>query len=208
MDSTRPRAPMPRLRAIDRAAEAAMVVLGLAFVVGDSDPWLELAYLLGWDVLALVYLVVGCVVVKRWPFGGESARGYGLSLLSTVAPSVVGMTAAATVILQEEDGALGAATNAAGVAAIVLAWMLLHVGFARLYAALYTHSSGLEFPEGERPSRVEFLYFAFTIAVSFAVSDVVVTGTQMRWHVMVHGTASFFYNAAVLALAIGIVTGA
>jgi hypothetical protein len=47
-----------------------MVVLGLAFVVGDSDPWLELAYGLGWDVLALVYLVVGCVVVKRWPFGG------------------------------------------------------------------------------------------------------------------------------------------
>jgi hypothetical protein len=42
------------------------------------------------------------------------------------------MTAAATVILQEEYGALGAATNAAGFAAIVLAWMLLHVGFTRL----------------------------------------------------------------------------
>jgi uncharacterized membrane protein len=34
-----------------------------------------------------------------------------------------------------------------------------------------------------------------------------VTSQAMRWHVMVHSVLSFFYNAVVLAVAIGILTG-
>ena len=30
---------------------------------------------------------------------------------------------------------------------------------------------------------------------------------QLRWHVMVHSVVAFFYNAIVLAVAVGIITG-
>ncbi|HEY6594740.1 MAG TPA: DUF1345 domain-containing protein [Asanoa sp.] len=46
-----------------------------------------------------------------------------------------------------------------------------------------------------------------TIGVSFATSDVEVRSRVLRWHVMVHSVLGFFYNAVVLAVAIGVVTG-
>jgi uncharacterized membrane protein len=65
----------------------------------------------------------------------------------------------------------------------------------------------LHFPEAlKSPAYLDFLYFAFTIAVSFAVSDVIVTRREVRWQVTVHSVVSFFYNAAVIALAIGTIT--
>ena len=78
-------------------------------------------------------------------------------------------------------------------------------GWARLYHA--RSANGLRFPDQRSPGRIEFLYFAFTIAVSFAVSDVTITRRDVRWQVTIHSVASFFYNAAVIALAIGTITG-
>ena len=66
---------------------------------------------------------------------------------------------------------------------------------------------GLEFPRCAAPTATDFLYFSFTLGTSFAVSDVNVTAQTMRWHVMVHSVLSFFYNAIVLAVAIGLLTG-
>ena len=57
------------------------------------------------------------------------------------------------------------------------------------------------------PTATDFLYFSFSVGTSFAVSDVNVASQAMRWHVMVHSVLSFFYNAVVLAAAIGFLTG-
>jgi uncharacterized membrane protein len=85
---------------------------------------------------------------------------------------------------------------------------LLHAGYARFYAGLYAaDGGGLEFPRRQQPGPVDFMYFSFTLGTSFAVSDVTVTAPGMRWHVMAHSILCFFYNAIVLAVAIGIVTG-
>lgn len=64
----------------------------------------------------------------------------------------------------------------------------------------------LEFPHEAHPTTVDFFYFSFTLGTSFAVSDVTVTTPSMRWHVMMHSVLSFFYNAVVLALAVGVLT--
>ena len=46
-----------------------------------------------------------------------------------------------------------------------------------------------------------------TIGTAFSVSDVLVTSTRLRWHVMVHSVVSFFYNAAVVAFALSLIAG-
>jgi uncharacterized membrane protein len=85
---------------------------------------------------------------------------------------------------------------------------LLPHGAASLgYLRSYSHWTDWRFPDCPHPALVDFLYFSFTVGVSFAVSDVEVRSRALRWHVMVHSILSFFYNAIVLAVAINIITG-
>ena len=61
------------------------------------------------------------------------------------------------------------------------------------------HPSVVRFRQSEprpHPGRIDFLYFAFTIAVSFAVSDVTVTRRDVRWQVTIH--SGFGESKAVL----------
>ena len=53
----------------------------------------------------------------------------------------------------------------------------------------------------------DFAYFAFTIATSFAVSDVDVTDRAIRRAVLGHQILSFLYNTSILALVINLFTG-
>jgi uncharacterized membrane protein len=67
---------------------------------------------------------------------------------------------------------------------------------------------GLPLPhDTPTPALVDDLYFSVTIGVSFAASDVDVRQRTLRWHVLVHSVASLFYNAVVLAIGVGILTG-
>ena len=90
---------------------------------------------------------------------------------------------------------------------MVMSWMLLQAGYARRYANIQRASGGLTFPSTEFPAPVDYLYFAVTIGTAFSVSDVLVTTSRMRWHVMVHSTVDFFYNAAVVAFALSLFAG-
>jgi uncharacterized membrane protein len=204
-------------RRVVRATETALVVLGVAFVIASTHS-AEIPILGAWDVLAGAYLALGALVVWR-PLPGADPDPDAASdpvvrhwsgMVFTVSASVIGMVAATRVIVNAQTGTSGAALTILAVAAMILAWTLVHAGFARLYSAAYhrpgTAGGGLEFPHGERPGRVEFVYFAFTVGVSFAVSDVTVTRSDMRWRVLVHEILSFFYNAAVIALAISTLT--
>ncbi|GMA21198.1 DUF1345 domain-containing protein [Arsenicicoccus piscis] len=62
-------------------------------------------------------------------------------------------------------------------------------------------------PGHQHPRPVDFVYLAFTLGSSFATSDVEITSRRMRFRVLLHSVLSFFYNAAVVALAISVITG-
>ena len=100
------------------------------------------------------------------------------------------------------DSTAGTATRGLAAAAIVLSWLLLHTAFAQIYAREYASEGGLDFPSCADPQLTEFLYFATTIGTSFAVSDVAVTTRAMRRRVVMHSLVSFFFNAALIAIAI------
>ena len=68
-------------------------------------------------------------------------------------------------------------------------------------------AGGLTFPSEQNPDQFDFAYFAFTIATSFAVSDVDVTDRAIRRAVLGHQILSFFYNTSILALVINLFTG-
>jgi len=67
-------------------------------------------------------------------------------------------------------------------------------------------SRRVTFPSDQSPNQLDFAYFAFTIATSFAVSDVDVTDRTIRRAVLGHQILSFFYNTSILALVINLFT--
>jgi uncharacterized membrane protein len=91
---------------------------------------------------------------------------------------------------------------------ILLSWTFVHVLFAAHYAHEHWLSGkGIEFPGNDKPDFLEFLYFAFTIGMTFQVSDASTQTPPMRRLVLVHGVVSFLFNAVILAAAVNLVSG-
>ena len=92
---------------------------------------------------------------------------------------------------------------------MLLAWLILHVGYARRYERDFHQlgGHGLVFPETPSPQFVDFLYFAVTLGTTFATSDVDITSRSVRWTATIHSVLGFLYNAVVLAVAFKVITG-
>lgn len=98
------------------------------------------------------------------------------------------------------------------VLAVLLAWFYLHTAFGQHYARLYYEAkdihgrpfkegrrSGFHFPGTETPTYLDFLYVAFTLALTYSMSDVNVESELMRRTVLLHSLVSFFFYSTVLA---------
>jgi uncharacterized membrane protein len=199
-----------RLRwTLTRSVEIVLAVSGLGYyILFDENQVIEAWFLFGWATLATGYLSVGWFRVRRQrlrdvPVPHRSQLMRRFSIFFTVAASVTGLSAALSVIANKDTGELGDVVTGLGVAVVLCAWLLLHVGYARYYAQW----TDLRFPRTQEPQLIDFMYFSFTVGVSFAANDVEVCSRALRWTVMVHSVASFLYNAIVLAVAVGIITG-
>src|SRR5450755_484783 len=103
-----------------RLVELILILIGIGFTVGSGTAAVELRYLVAWDLIALSYLAVGAVVLRRHRAEGGPGAGpaamRGLRLLGTarfnfaftLAASVVGMTSASVVISHGNAPSVGA----------------------------------------------------------------------------------------------------
>jgi uncharacterized membrane protein len=102
------------------------------------------------------------------------------------------------------------------VVSVLLGWFTVHTMAALHYAYEYYQSEtanpkgeagplgGLEFPEGDAPDGLAFLYFAYVIGVAFAVSDIRVTSNKMRRIVLIHATFAYFFNTLIVAATVNV----
>ncbi|AHH16296.1 putative membrane protein [Nocardia nova SH22a] len=196
------------MRKILWGLESVLAVLGITWLVLFLRAGHIAVPLLLWNLTAVVYMIAGWLVMRRELLSGARTglpeligpRWY--TQFFAVLVSILGL--AGGLIIAASRGNANADTIVQGLAAatIVLAWLLLHTAFAQIYAREHTSDSGLDFPNCPDPQLTEFLYFATTIGTSFAVSDVTVTTRSMRQRVVIHSIVSFFFNAALIAIAI------
>lgn len=102
-------------------------------------------------------------------------------------------------------------TIALVIATLVQAWLFSNTVWALHYAHLYYigadeggDSGGLDFPDSPEPNYWDFVYFSFTLGMTFQTSDVAVTDTAMRKPVTVQSLAAFVFNIGVLAFTINV----
>lgn len=180
-----------------------------------------------WIVLSVAYLLLCWVAM--WGVTPAALRkraraldGRGLLVtLLIVAAAIASMAVLGFLVLQKEQqqGAALAWRLGLGGAGMVSAWLLIHVVFAMHYAHLFygddkatenpdDMKGGLDFPGEGKPDYGDFLYFSFVVGMTCQVSDVQVTGRQMRRLTLLHGVLAFFFNTAILAFSINMVAGA
>lgn len=99
---------------------------------------------------------------------------------------------------------------------MLLSWCLVHTIFAIRYAHLYyadheqrkeNPAGGLDFPGEDHPDFVDFAYFAFTLGMTFQVSDVEISARRIRRLAFWHSLLSFGYNATIIALTVNVIAG-
>ncbi|MEU0092465.1 DUF1345 domain-containing protein [Kribbella sp. NPDC006257] len=200
---------------------AGIALLVILWIVGGGTHLLTLT-LGGWDVLALLFLARQVLLMRRgsgdlsddevpsWVLSARAIRPrYGALLVASGA----GLSAGLLIVTldsftPEEALASDSVVRILAAATVVLAWLILHTGYAMHYATLYfSRGRGLSFPGTTLPNFLDFAYFSFAIGAAFATSDVEVCRRPIRHAVLWHSVLSFFYNAAVLGIAISTFTG-
>ena len=93
---------------------------------------------------------------------------------------------------------------------VVLSWALVNTVYAFKYAHLYyldePDIGGIDFKQEAPPTYSDFAYLAFTVGMSFAVSETEPTATRIRRVALGHALFSYMFSTGILAVAINLVT--
>lgn len=103
----------------------------------------------------------------------------------------------------------GSTRVALGVASVVASWAVVHTVFALKYARLYygEPAGGINFKQDPEPSYRDFAYLAFTIGMTFQVSDTDVQNTTIRTTVLGHALMAYLFGTVIIAVTINLVAG-
>ncbi len=211
-------APAQHVRHHARFYAAALAGILSWIVTGSLAGALRL--LIAGDVFFVVYLALTALLAlggtpadmrKRAAYEDEGAF---VIIVMTVIAGAISLGAIFTLV--NRDSIAGFHLVMA-VASIPLGWVTLHTVMAFHYAHLYYtpvgsgskrgDARGLGFPGGEDPHIWDFLYQSFVVGMTCQVSDVPVTGTELRRLILAHSVVSFFFNTTVIALAVNLAAG-
>jgi uncharacterized membrane protein len=190
---------------------AAGIVAGVGVAVAVAP---ALSVLVGWIVAATSVLVR--VWRVSWPAGHDEtkrlAEEEGRTLATDTAVLVAAVASLAAVVealaRAGEQDAVGIAAVVLGVVVVILSWALVNTVFALKYARLYYAGGdgGIDFEQPHAPAYSDFAYLAFTVGMSFAVSDTGPTSTGIRKVALGHALLSYLFGTVVIAVAINLVT--
>ncbi len=182
-------------------------------VAGALTPW-QVAGLAGWDVAAIVFLV--WVWSSIWGLDGQSTADVStagdsrstadLVLIAACVASLVGVGFALSKA-GNEHGAARALIASIAVLTVALSWAAVHTVFTLRYASLYhREGGGIDFTEGDRlPDYRDFAYVAFTIGMTFQVSDTDLTSFAIRRTALRHALLAYLFGIVIVAITINVV---
>jgi len=101
------------------------------------------------------------------------------------------------------------------IVSLILAWLFSNTIYALHYAHLYysdcdgdgNDAGGLDFPGQEDPDYWDFIYFSFTLGMTFQTSDVEIPSRRIRFVSLGQCLAAFVFNLGVLAFTINTIGG-
>jgi uncharacterized membrane protein len=178
-------------------------------------PW-QVATLLGWSAAAAVFMA--SVWVSVGPMDGaataefamredDSRTAADLILITASAASLLGV-ALTLLKASGESGSSRVFISAVGTLSVILSWGAVHTVFMLRYARLYfAGRGGIDFNDDHPPNYLDFAYVAFTIGMTYQVSDTTLTEKLIRRTAFRHALLSYVFGTGVVAMLINVVAG-
>jgi uncharacterized membrane protein len=198
----------PETRAL-AAAVAALLAPVAASAAGAS--W-SIDIVVAWDAAAVVYLALVWPIIATTDApatAGLAAHEEGSRRLSEavlLGAGTASLVAVAFTLGQagREHHATRAALTLFAVASVALAWACVHTVYTLRYARVYFTPpvGGLGFEDKDPPQYLDFAYVAFTIGMTFQVSDTDISRKAMRRTAIHHALLSYLFGAVILAIAV------
>ncbi|HEY7175733.1 MAG TPA: DUF1345 domain-containing protein [Micromonosporaceae bacterium] len=212
-------------RLIGAGIPGIVVAAVLAFIIP-----VDAAVLLGWDVAAAAYLIW----TWRTVHGLDSQETMQHALrddptraaadLTVLTASLASLAAVATLVIRASNahGAARILEAALGVGSVVMSWFVVHLTYMLRYATIYhggagadavgvsqseREPGGVDFNQLSPPRYSDFAYLAFTIGMTFQVSDTTLTSSEMRANALRHALLSYLYGTVIIAATINLIAG-
>jgi uncharacterized membrane protein len=188
-------------------------------VAAQFQPW-PVSLVLAWDAACLVFLAVTWPVIVR----ANGAATKALSeredpgrlvaravLLGASVASLAGVGAILS-IAGREGGGEEIVLITTAVATVVLSWTVINTVYTLRYARLRYEQGpiGIGFPDQtteDQPRYLDFAYVAFTIGMTYQVSDTSVRDRTTRTAVLCHSLLSYLFGVVIVAGMINLVAG-
>ncbi len=182
----------------------------LAFFV--SWPYAVIA---GWDTIALVYLVsiwpliwrATGAMTKHLAIQEDETRTVVLLLLISASLASLLTVGFALNLAGRQDAAWRIFLIGVAVVTVMLSWVVVNTLFTLRYADLhYRFPPGIDFGDGdELPNFRDFAYVAFTIGMTYQVSDTTLRRSPIRHTVLLHALLSYLFGVVIVAASISLI---
>jgi uncharacterized membrane protein len=192
------------------------VALGVAvaLLVGNTVGW-RFA-IAGWVIAAGSYVLWTQLMISgmdaeqtcRWATREDPTRWVADAvILSASVASLGGVGYLVVAGSRSGTGAIEAAV--VGILTVAASWFAVHTLFTVHYARLYYSDDpgGIDFHDPNPPRFRDFAYLAFTVGMTYQVSDTEIGVTSIRATVLRHALLSYLLGAVVLAVTINLIAG-
>jgi uncharacterized membrane protein len=194
-----------------------MIAVPLGIVAGSLvaivGPW-QVAALAGWDVAAGLFLArkrlalfdLDATDTARVATSEDPSRGMAdVVLISASLICIIGV-GFTLVDAANSKGAVIAGLLGIAVLSLIISWLVVHTVFMLRYARLYYTGvdGGISFNEDDPPAYLDFAYFAFTIGMTFQVSDTNIEDKAIRRTALRHALLSYLFGAVLVAMTVNV----
>jgi len=190
---------------------AGVVVGGIVAALGGG----ALSVVLGWAAASLVYVSWVWLVIAG--MGPEETASHALredpvrrvaELLILVA-SLASLAAVAMLLVEARSASetRGGVLAAVALGSVALSWLLIHTLFTLRYTNQYysDEPGGIDFNnDDESPRYVDFAYVAFSLGMTFQISDTNLLTSAFRATALKHALLSYVFGTVVVATTINL----
>jgi uncharacterized membrane protein len=172
------------------------------------------ALLIGWDALAVTYMAWTWAVI--WPYDADQTASHAeyeepgrqivfALILGGALASLVGV---GVLLANARTDHVASVAPSVAVTSIVISWFAVHTLYALDYAKIYFAEKpvgGVDFNTAQPPRYSDFAYVAYTVGMSFAISDTNLTSSRMRATALKHGLLSYLFGSVIVASVVNLI---
>ncbi|HEX6403636.1 MAG TPA: DUF1345 domain-containing protein [Pseudonocardiaceae bacterium] len=171
--------------------------------------------LVGWDLASFVYITWLWITIRNRDAPATAERAMttdpdrALTDLLLLSAAVASLIAVGFLLVRagQAHGSMELLRVGLGLVSVVVSWALVHTVFTLRYANLYYAGQvgGIDFNQPAPPTYVDFAYLAFTIGMTFQVSDTSLQSGVIRRTALRHALLSYLFGTGILATTINLV---